>query len=334
MLLFFLLVVYSQNMENVKSKVIIILGPTASGKSDAAIKLAKKFDGEIISADSRQIYKGLNLGSGKILKDKFKPIFNFQFSIFKRNEEFISEGIQHYLIDVAESEEDFNVSHFKEKATEAIEEILAKSKLPIICGGTGFWIDAIVKNVSIPEVPPNEKLRKELDKQSLEELFAKLQKLDPERAETIDSKNKVRLIRAIEICKKLGKVPVLSKVNCQKSNVNYDFLQIGIDVPREELNAKIKKRLEMRFKEGMLEEVEGLIKQRVSTQWLEKIGLEYRWLSRYLQNQVSLKEMQEKLYFDIIHYAKRQMTWFKKNKKIVWLKDYKDIEKEVEKFLR
>lgn len=333
------------NMQNVKLKIIVILGPTASGKSDAAIKLAKKFNGEIISADSRQIYKGMDIGTGKVTGSLETVILSEIESRPKRDEMkskdpnnqftklYISEGAPHHLIDVAEPMEDFNVSHFKKLANEAIEEILAKGKLPIICGGTGFWIQAITDDLKLPEVPPNEKLRNELDKLSEEELFAELEKLDLERAANIDRQNKYRLIRAIEICEAIGKVPNKSSVIGHRSSEKYEFLQIGIGVPREILNEKIKKRLEARFKENMIEEVERLHKQGVSWEWMEKIGLEYRWIARFLQNKISLEEMQEKLYYDIIHYAKRQMTWFKKNKKILWKENYSEIEKEVEKFL-
>lgn len=310
-------------MPNKKSKVIVICGPTASGKSDVAIRLAKAIGGEIISADSRQIYKGLNIGSGKV-----HGAWSMEHGAF------LSEGVPHHLIDVANPMEDFNISHFKKLAEEKIEEILSREKIPIICGGTGFWIDSVVKNSMIPEVVPNEELRNMLRSKSEEELFQELQKLDPERAKNIDAKNKVRLIRALEIVEKLGVVPALQDAE----NTKYDFLQIGLDVPKEILHEKIKKRLDERFEEGMIEEVEGLMNPPsgggVNPEWLERIGLEYRWISRYLQNKVTLEEMKEKLYFDIIHYAKRQMTWFRRNKNIIWLKDYAEIEKTAKKFLQ
>jgi tRNA dimethylallyltransferase len=301
-------------MQKQVSTIIVIMGPTASGKSGVAIQLAQKFNGEIISADSRQVYKGLDIGSGKVKRDN------------NHNATYISEGVIHHLIDVANPMEDFNVSHFKKLAEEKISDILNRGKLPIICGGTGFWIDAVTKNINIPEVPPNPELRKELETKNLEELFLELKKIDPERAENIDSKNKVRLIRAIEICHSIGKVPKLST-----KNINYNFIQIGIKVERTELNAKIQKRLDERFNEGMIKEVQKLNNSGISFEWMERIGLEYRWIARFLENKVSLEEMQKLLYFDIIHYAKRQMTWLKRNKEIIWLTNYTDIEKEVEK---
>jgi tRNA dimethylallyltransferase len=354
-------------MPSKKPKIIVIMGPTASGKSGVAIELAKKFGGEIISADSRQIYKGLDIGSGKVKRDAFEDKiqdtrynnqtnFNIQktkskIQNTKKTKAFYSEGVIHHLIDVAKPGEDFNVSHFKKLTEEKIQEILSRKKVPIICGGTAFWIDTLTKNSDIPEVVPNEKLRAKLALKSTEQLFTQLKKLDPVRASNIDSQNKVRLIRAIEICKVLGKVPELHEAwnvehgtsitknemqnTClQDIQVKYNFLQIGIEVPREILNAKIKKRLEERFKEGMLEEVANLHKKGVSWKWLERIGLEYRWLSLFLRQKVSESQMHEKLYFASIHYAKRQMTWLKRNPQIKWHSDYKKIEKEVQAFLK
>ncbi len=215
-------------------------------------------------------------------------------------------------------------------AEKKIKDILKRGKIPIICGGTGFWIQSIVDNVQLPEVKPDTELRNLLRNKSTEELFAMLKKTDSERAENIDAKNKVRLIRAIEICKTLGKVPARYKIRDTK----YNFLQIGIDVPKEILDEKIKKRLGQRFSIGMIEEIQNLNKNGVSWERLEYFGLEYRWIARYLQKKISLDEMMNKLYFDIIHYAKRQMTWFKKDKRILWLKDYAEIEKAVQKFIK
>ena len=337
------------------------MGPTASGKSGVAIQLAKKFGGEIISADSRQIYRGLDIGSGKVERDAINsqlvisaphkgsstPFMGVELpsdkpeqiklTRYNQKEVFISEGIRHHLIDVAKPQEDFNVSHFKKLAQKKIEEILQRQKVPIICGGTAFWIDALTKNLNLPEVPPDEILREQLALETTEELFAKLEKLDPERAKNIDSQNKVRLIRAIEICKVLGKVPKINttwNMKHETKNTKYNFLEIGIEVPREILNEKIKKRLEERFSEGMLTEVANLHKKGVSWKWMERIGLEYRWIARFLQGKFSEDEMKQKLYFDSIHYAKRQMTWLQRNPNIIWCSGYKAIKKEVEKFLK
>ena len=174
-----------------KTKLLIILGPTASGKSDLAVQLAKKYNGEIISADSRQVYKGLNIGTGKITKKEMS-------------------GIKHHLLDVTDPKKVFTVSQFKTLVEIAIADISSRGKLPIICGGTGFYIQAVVDNIILPEVPPNKKLREKLNKKTTTELFEILKKLDNERAKNIDAKNPRRLIRAIEIAEKLGKVPPLN----------------------------------------------------------------------------------------------------------------------------
>jgi tRNA dimethylallyltransferase len=305
-------------------KIIVILGPTASGKSDVAIKLAKKFDGEVISADSRQIYRGMDIGSGKVVQDtRYKM----------QDARYLSDKIRHHLIDVANPNDDFNISHFKKLAEKATTDILKRGKLPIVCGGTGFWIQSIVNNINLPDVKPDINLRKKLEKESTEKLFTMLKKLDTERASNIDAKNKVRLIRAIEIAKTLGKVPTQSSLIGNQSSNNYEFLQIGIDISREILNEKIKKRLNHRLEIGMIEEIEKLHNEKISWERLESFGLEYRWIAKYLQKKISLAEMRERLYFDIIHYAKRQMTWFQKDQRILWLKDYTEIEKIIKIFL-
>jgi tRNA dimethylallyltransferase len=299
-----------------KPKIIVIMGPTASGKSAAAILLAKKLNGAIVSADSRQVFLDMDLGTGKVVKD---PNCN----------EFHSEGVRHYLINIADPKDEFNVSHFKKAAQVSINEILKENKLPIICGGTGFWIRALIDNVNLPEVKPDKKLREQLSKLSAAELFSKLEKLDPERAKDIDKNNKVRLIRAIEITKAIGKVPVLKK---QESK--FEVLKLALSVDKEILDAKIKKRLEERLAQGMILEVQNLNNKGLSWKKLEAFGLEYRWIARYLQDKISLDGMKEKLFFEIVHYAKRQLTWLRKEKDLIWCKNYDEIERQAENFLQ
>ena len=182
-----------------KQKLIAILGPTASGKSDLAVTLAKKFNGEIISADSRQVYKGLDIGTGKITKKEMR-------------------GVKHYLLDVANPQKRFTASDYVLLVNRAIAQIVDKNKIPIICGGTGFYIDAILGEKQIPEVAPDPLLRKELENKTTQELFEILKKLDRERAENIDAKNPRRLIRAIEICEAIGRVPKITNSKNQISN--------------------------------------------------------------------------------------------------------------------
>ena len=296
-------------------KIITIVGPTASGKSDLAVAVAKKFNGEVISADSRQVYKGLDIGTGKITKREMK-------------------GVPHYLLDVANPLSkpfaQFSVDKYKALADKAIVDILSRSKIPILCGGTGFYIDAVCQNILLPDVAPNPKLRASLSKKDSATLFAMLQKLDSKRAKDIDPNNKVRIIRAIEIAKALGKVPEI------KANPKYDTLYIGAHQKPEILKERIRTRLLKRIKAGMIREAEHLHKKSLSWKRMNELGLEYRYLALYLQNKITKPEMIEKLDFESLHYAKRQMTWFKKNKNIVWMDPKKEpaIFRSIQKFLK
>jgi len=275
-------------------KVVVILGQTATGKSDLAVKIAKKVDGEIISADSRQVYKDLDIGTGKITSKE-------------------TLGIPHYLLDVANPKNKFSVAEYQKLVISAMADIAFRGKIPIICGGTGFYIDAVTKGIIFPEVPPNEKLRKILEKKSSTELLKILKKLDLRRAENIDIKNKVRLIRAIEIAKDLGKVPQI-----KKTAPLYKFIKIGLFLREDLLKKKIEKRLLARMKVGMLQEARKLHRKGLSYQRMEELGLEYRFMALYLQNKITKQEMLEKLKSEIYKYAKRQMTWFKRDKDIKW----------------
>ena len=291
-------------------KIIVILGPTASGKSALAVKIAKKINGEIISADSRQVYKGLNIGTGKITKKEMS-------------------GIPHHCLDIVSPKKIFTVSDFKKRAEEALEKIFSKNKTPIIVGGTGLYIQAVVDGILLPEVRPNWKLRKELEKKTTEEMFAILKKLDPERAKTIDAKNPHRLIRAIEIAKTLGKVP-----NLGVELPSWETLQIGIKLDYEKLRKKINDRLASDLKKGMVIEAEKLRQYGLPWKRMDGLGLEYRYLAKFLKGEISKKEMIEKLKIEIWKYAKRQITWFKRDKRIKWVKNYKESEKLIIKFLK
>ncbi len=273
-------------------KIVVICGPTATGKSDYGVRLAKEIGGEIISADSRQVYKGLNIGSGKITVKEMK-------------------GIPHYLIDVASPKKVFSVAQYKKLAAKAIKTILKKGKTPIIVGGTGFYIDAVIFDQQLPEVPPNTVLRKKLEKFSLEQLQQRLQELDPERYESIDTRNPVRLIRAIEIAEALGSVPKATRTPL------YDIEWIYLDFPDEELKNRIHTRLLKRMKQGMLKEVEQLHEKGLSWKRLEALGLEYRFVALYLQDKLSKQDMLVQLDTAIWQYAKRQRTWFKKYAKSI-----------------
>ena len=292
-----------------RRKIIVILGPTSAGKSAVAIRLAKKFDGEVVSVDSRQIYRGMDIGTGKVTKEE-------------------TEGIPHWMLDIVSPRTNFSAAQFKKKADKAIADILKRGKLPILCGGTGFWIKSIVDNVTYPEVKPDWELRKKLEQKEIAELIHELQKLDPRRAKNIDAKNKVRLIRAIEICQTIGQVPE------EISDPQYQALQIGVSVPKTKLHAKIKKRLDDRWRDGMLAEVERLHQEGLSYKKIQSFGLGYFWIPEYLNGRITLEELYEKVYLAEKDYAKRQMTWFAKDKRILWLEKYQDMEKEVREFIK
>jgi tRNA dimethylallyltransferase len=283
-----------------KHSLIVVLGPTATGKSDIAVAIAKQCKGEIISADSRQVYRGMDLGTGKITKREMK-------------------GVPHSLLDVTSPKSTFSASQFQKKARLAIKKIWQKEKTPILCGGTGFFIDAVVDGIIFPKVPPNAKLRTELNKKSADELFRILKKLDTARAKTIDAKNPHRLIRAIEIAKSLGKVPQM-----QKNPLDAEILFIGVNKPSSVLKERIHIRLLKRLRGGMLREVQKLRDDGVFWKKLESFGLEYKWCAKYLQKKITKEEMIHGLERDINHFAKRQMTWFKRNKKIHWVENEKE----------
>lgn len=320
-----------------KPKILVIVGPTASGKSDLGIKLARKFSGEIISADSRQVYKGMDIGTGKVRQDRTFPVPNSKLKTqnLKLNKnEFYSDGIRHYLLDVASPKKTFSVDRYKKLGEKAIKEISAKGKIPIIVGGTGFYVDVLLGRMSFAEVPPNKKLRAELEKQSVEQLFKQLKLLDPERAKTIDSKNKRRLIRALEIILSAGKpVPQISDFYHDRGkntmSLNYNILWLGVKWPQKELEKRIMLRLDQRLDEEMIKEVQNLLKSGVSYRRLFDFGLEYRQIAEYLKTNISKPKSQsvkefkkspyyEKLLREIIKYSKRQMTWFKRNPEIHW----------------
>ncbi len=272
-------------------KVFVILGQTATGKSNLAVKIAlrlrsgpsaQKRGGEIISADSRQVYKNLDIGTEKITKKEMR-------------------GIPHHLLDVANPKKKFTVVEYQKKAIYAIAEIIKKGKTPIICGGTGFYIDAITKGIVFPEVPPNQKLRKALLQRETTALFCELQKLDPVRARNIDKNNKVRIIRAIEIAKALGKVPPVTKIKSP-----YKFIKIGLYLPPEKLEKKVKLRVKKMFTAGLLSETKKLKTSSITNKRLKELGFEYD------------NPTYEKVVSETLKYAKRQMTWFKRDKSIKW----------------
>jgi len=293
-------------------KIIAVLGPTASGKSDLAVDIALRFNGEVISADSRQVYRGLDVATGKITKEEMR-------------------GIPHHLLDVSDPAEQYTVSHFKRDAERAIDDILARGKLPILCGGTGLYVKAVVDNFVPPEIGPDEALRAELSKKTTDELFSELQKLDPVRAENIDPKNPRRLVRAIEIARSLGSVPKVSD-----RPKKYDTFQIAIFTEKDVLRDRIAKRVEKRFDLGMTEEARNLHNAGLPYERMNELGLEYKYLALFLKGEITEEKMKEEIFFKDWQYAKRQLTWLNADKRIHWftLGQTSEIFKNITEFLR
>lgn len=280
-----------------KPKIIVIVGPTASGKTGLSIKIAKQFNGEVISADSRQVYKGMDIGTAKVTKEEM-------------------DGVPHHLLDVADPKDVYSVTDWVGEAKEAVDQIVLNNHLPIVCGGTFFYIDSLLGKVTIPSVPPNKEMRAELEEKSAADLLYILENLDPDRSASIDIENKRRLIRAIEVATFLGKVPPPTA-----NDSTYDVLTIGITVDMKTHGEVIKKRLIERLEQGMIDEVKDLLDNGVSHERLESFGLEYRYISRYLRGLLDYDTMVEELAVKTRQYAKRQMTWLKRDKTVRWFKN-------------
>ena len=281
-----------------KPIILAIVGPTASGKTALSIKLAKALDGEIVSADSRQVYRGLDLASGKVTRREMR-------------------GVPHHMLDVCSLKRTYTVADYQKQAYKVIDDILKRDKLPIIVGGSGQYVDAIIKGVIVPEVPPNIALRRKLNPISLKlhgasKLFKIIKRLDPERAKQIDANNPRRLVRAIEIATALGKVPKLV------AKPRYEPIVIGIQPRIYDLRFKIHERIQRRVRAGMINEIKKLHKSGVSWKRLQSLGLECTDISAYLQGKLNKQEMLTQLETHIIQYSKRQMTWWKRDKDIVW----------------
>jgi tRNA dimethylallyltransferase len=289
-----------------KPKIIAIIGPTASGKSDLAVDIAlfinknsKKLGvkgAEIISADSRQVYKWLNIGSNKITRNEMR-------------------GVRHHLLSITSPKKTFTVAQYQKLTTKTINQIVKNKKIPILCGGTGFYIDSVIYGTQFPDVKPNKKIRDKLERISTEELLQMLEKKDPQKATIIDKYNKRRLIRALEIVLSTKK-PILPL----RKELKYKALIIGVASEKKVLAKKIAQRLDIRLKKGLVKEVSSLHKiHKLSWKRLENFGLEYRFIAQFLEEKISRDEMIKKIISESLKYTKRQMTWFNRNKSIVWI---------------
>lgn len=298
---------YSARM---RPRIIAIVGPTASGKSGLGIYLAQKLHGEVISADSRQVYSGLDIGTGKVTKKEMA-------------------GVPHHLLSVASPKRQFSVDDFVKQAERALGLIYQAKHNPFVVGGTGLYADMLLGRMSYPNVPPNPALRAKLEQKSTTQLLAQLTKLDPERAATIEPSHKRRLVRAIEIAKAIGKSPT----PIAPGDGPYEVLWLGLSPTPEKLQKNIKTRLHARIAAGMVAEAKRLHASGLSYKRMEELGLEYRYLARLLQGTLTKEQFVEELERAIQHYAKRQARWFKRNKDIVWVKNKAEALRLAKEFL-
>lgn len=283
-------------------RILVVLGPTGSGKTDLGIAIAKKNNGEIISADSRQIYKQMDIGTAKP-KGEWK------------DGKYFVNGIPHYLMDVVNPDENFTVADFKVQAIAHIDDILKHNKLPIIVGGTGLYIWSVVDNLEIPKVAPNTELRMELEKKTQPELIEMLKQLDPESAEKIDLKNPRRVLRALEVAMTTGE----SFFNQRKKQESlYDAQEFGINISKEDLYKRLDARVDQQIKDGLVDEVKSL-SEKYSWNLPSMSGIGYKQIGYYLRGEMTLEQAIELLKRDTRRYAKRQMTWFKRDPRIKWL---------------
>lgn len=301
-----------------KPKVIVIVGPTASGKTALSIELAKKIDGEIISCDSMQIYKDMNIGSAKPTIEEM-------------------QGIKHYMIDIAEPTERFSVAEYKKRSEEAIEKILQKGKVPIIVGGTGLYANSLIYNIEYNEIMLDEEYRKNLMKIAetevgLATLYEKARIIDPLAMKKISSNDKKRIIRVLEIKHSTGKNKTELELESRKNEVKYEYKVFAINMPREILYDRINKRVDIMIENGLIDEVENIIeKYKEFPTAMQAIG--YKEIVMYLKGELTKQEAIEKIKQESRRYAKRQITWFKKIENIKWIDGLKDKDENI-KFIQ
>ena len=302
-----------------KPKIIVIAGPTASGKTSLAIELAKEINGEIISSDSMQIYKDMDIGTAKVTEEEM-------------------QGIKHYLIDFVSPEERYSVSDFKNDAEKAIEEILAKGKVPIVAGGTGLYIDSLIYSINYPDMKFNEEYRNELMEiaetpEGLSNLYKEAKKIDPEAIKKISSNDKKRIIRILEIYKQTGKNKTEQEKQSRLEEVKYDYKVFALNMDRQVLYEKINKRVDQMIENGLIDEVK-YIKQKYNKYPTAMQALGYKEVVEYLNNDITYEEMIEKIKQETRRYAKRQLTWFRKNKETKWLNIQEGISKNIQLILK
>ena len=333
---------FNKRATSALGRLIVILGPTASGKTALSLSLAlqlrsgqAKKECEIVSADSCQIYRGLNIGTAKTPRDTQNPdqsLFKLDAIASSLKSDYFSQNIRHHLVDIKNPDEDYNVSEFKKDATTAVEDITRRGKLPILVGGTAQYIYALVDNWQIPEVKDDPKLRQAIEtmisEQGLDFVFQKLLALDPEAAYIVDPKNPRRVVRALEVAMLTGKPFTEQR---RHGEPLFDSLLIGISPAPEVLKTRITERVKKMFTDGLVEEVKKLFSQYGKVKALDAIG--YREVIAYLNNEITLAEAEQQIINNTIHFAKRQMTWFKRDQRIDWVQTLIEAEKLTERFL-
>jgi tRNA dimethylallyltransferase len=307
-----------------KNPIIVLTGPTASGKTKMSFELAKKFGGEIICADSMTVYTGMDIGTDKPTL-ALKP----EDRVKKPNGTFEINGVTHHLLDILEPNEEFNAAIFKEKVSAIITEIQSRGKIPFLVGGSLLYIDSLVYDYQMPQVDPDPDLREELEKKESDELFSELVALDPDAEWTIDKNNRRRVIRALEVCLKSGEAFTAQK---SKKELPENVLYLAVCREREELYQKINKRVDEMMSEGFLEETQGLYKKYDHSTAMQATG--YRQLLQYIEGEVSLDEAVEQTKKSHRNFAKRQLTWLRRNTDTHWINSESKAESEIEKFLK
>ena len=297
-----------------KPIVIVICGPTASGKTALSIKLAKRINGEIVSADSMQIYKDMDIGSAKVTPEE-------------------AEGIKHYLIDCVYPNERYSVANYKQDAKQAIEEILSKGKTPIVVGGTGLYIDSLIYEIEYKDIKINEEYRNKLEKirkeEGLEVLYKKALEIDPQAMEKISPNDFKRITRVLEIYETTGKNKTQQEAESRLNEIPYDYKIFAIDYDREKLYERINKRVDIMIEKGLIDEVKSLLKK--YTEFPTSMqGLGYKEVKQYLEGELSKEEMIEKIKQESRRYAKRQFTWFRKNKQTIWINGENNINENID----
>ncbi len=300
-----------------KEKVIVICGPTASGKTALSIELAKKINGEIVSCDSMLIYKKMNIGTAKPTIEEMN-------------------GIKHYLIDVIEPNVRYSVSEYKKEAKKAIREILAKGKVPIVVGGTGLYIDSLIYEIEYPEIEFNQTYRKELERrverEGLSKIYEEAKEIDELAVRKISINDEKRILRILEIYKTTGKNKTELEIESRKKEVEFDYRVFAIKWDRQILYERVNKRVDIMLENGLIDEVKEILNEyEVFPTAMQALG--YKEVVEFLEQKVSYEEMIDKIKMETRRYAKRQMTWFRKNKQTVWISGENSIEENILKIM-